>query len=47
MLLQEFWDFMRERKKYWMMPIIISLMALGFLILFSQTAVLPFVYTLF
>ncbi|HEY1080565.1 MAG TPA: DUF5989 family protein [Bdellovibrio sp.] len=47
MLLQEFWDFMRERKKYWMMPIIISLLALGFLILFSQTAVLPFVYTLF
>jgi len=47
MLLREFWDFMRERKKYWMMPIIVSLLALGFLILFSQTAVLPFVYTLF
>lgn len=47
MLMQEFWGFMRERKKYWMLPIIVSLMGLGFLILFSQTAVLPFVYTLF
>jgi hypothetical protein len=47
MLMGEFWEFMRERKKFWLLPIVISLLALGFLILFSQTAVLPFVYTLF
>jgi hypothetical protein len=47
MLLQELWQFMRARKKYWILPMAITLLALGFLILFSQTAVLPFVYTLF
>ncbi len=47
MLMKEIWAFMRERKKFWLMPIIFSLMLLGFLIMFSQTAVLPFVYTLF
>lgn len=47
MFLQELWQFMRVRKKYWMLPILITILGLGFLIIFSQTAVLPFVYTLF
>lgn len=47
MLFQELWHFMRERKKFWLLPIVASLLLLGFLIIFSQTAVLPFVYTLF
>jgi len=47
MLIRELWQFMKIRKKYWIMPIIIMLLGLGFLIVFSQAAVLPFVYTLF
>jgi len=47
MLIQEIWKFMRVRKKYWMFPILLTLLLLGFLVLFSQAAVLPFVYTIF
>ncbi|HEX7675449.1 MAG TPA: DUF5989 family protein [Bdellovibrio sp.] len=47
MLLQELWQFMRTRKKYWMLPIVVMMILLSLLIIFSQTAVLPFVYTLF
>jgi hypothetical protein len=47
MLLRELWQFMRVRKKYWLLPMALTLILLSFLILFSQTAVLPFVYTLF
>lgn len=47
MLLGELWSFMRVRKKYWLLPVAATLVLLGFLIIFSQTAVLPFIYTLF
>lgn len=47
MIINELWQFMRVRKKYWMMPIVIMLLLLSFLIIFSQTAVLPFIYTMF
>jgi hypothetical protein len=47
LLLKELFQFMREQKKYWLLPIVLTVVALGFLIVFSQTAVLPFVYTLF
>ncbi len=44
----ELWDFMRERKKFWLAPIIIMLLLLGGLIILSEgSAVAPFVYTLF
>ena len=44
----EFWSFMRERKKYWLMPILIVLMLFGGLIVLTQgSAVAPFIYTLF
>ena len=45
---KDLWDFMRERKKFWLAPIIIVLVLLGGLILLAEgTVVAPFVYTLF
>ncbi len=47
-LLKDFAGFMKERKKYWLAPIIIVLVLLGILIVFAQgSAVAPFIYTLF
>ena len=47
-LLKDLWAFMRERKKFWLAPIILVLMLLGALIVLSQgSAVAPFIYTLF
>ncbi len=44
----ELWDFMKERKKFWLLPIIVTLMLLGSLIVLTQgSAVAPFIYTLF
>jgi hypothetical protein len=44
----ELWSFMRERKAYWLVPIIVMLIALsGLVFLTSGTAVAPFIYTLF
>jgi len=46
--LKEFLDFLRVRKKYWLLPILIVLVLFGFLIVLSQgTAVAPFIYTIF
>jgi hypothetical protein len=46
--LLELWGFMKERKKFWLLPIIICLVLLGSLVVFtSGTAVAPFIYTLF
>jgi hypothetical protein len=45
---KEFWDFLKVRKKYWLLPIIIVLVLFGSLIVLSQgTAVAPFIYTIF
>ena len=47
-LIKDLWDFMRERKKFWLAPIIIVLLLLGALIVFAQgSAVAPFIYTIF
>ena len=44
----ELWAFMRERKKFWLLPIITILMLLGALLVLTQgSAVAPFIYTLF
>ncbi len=44
----ELWAFMKERKKFWLLPIILTLLLLGSLIVLTQgSAVAPFVYTLF
>ncbi|MBA57769.1 MAG: hypothetical protein CMQ40_01210 [Gammaproteobacteria bacterium] len=44
----ELWDFMRARKKYWLLPIIIMMVVFGGLVVLSQgSAVAPFIYTIF
>lgn len=44
----ELWEFMRERKKFWLAPIVIMLLLLGALIVLTEgSAVAPFIYTLF
>jgi hypothetical protein len=46
--LAEFWAFMRVRKKYWLMPILLLLLVFGGLIILAQgSALAPFIYTLF
>jgi uncharacterized protein DUF5989 len=46
--LGELWSFLRERKKFWLLPIVLCLVLLGGLIvLTSSSAVAPFIYTLF
>lgn len=45
---KELWEFLRERKKFWLLPIIIFLVLLGSLIVLTEgSAVAPFIYTLF
>jgi hypothetical protein len=47
-LLNDLWGFMRERKKFWLAPIILVMLLLGVLIVVAQgSAVAPFIYTLF
>ena len=44
----EFWRFLRVRKKYWLLPAIVTLLLLGGLLVLGQTsAVAPMIYTLF
>ena len=44
----ELWAFMKERKKFWLLPIVLVLMVFSMLIVFTQgSALAPFVYTLF
>ncbi len=46
--IKDLWGFMRERKKFWMAPIIVILVLLGVLIVLAEgSAVAPFIYTLF
>jgi len=47
-LISELWQFMRVRKKWWLGPIVVTLVLLSALIVFAQgSAVAPFIYTLF
>ncbi|WP_198648748.1 DUF5989 family protein [Cyanothece sp. BG0011] len=47
-LIKDLWGFLNERKKYWLAPLIITLVLLGALIIFTQgSAIAPFIYTLF
>jgi hypothetical protein len=44
----ELWAFMKERKKFWLLPIVVVLLLFGTLIVMTQgSAVAPFIYTLF
>jgi hypothetical protein len=47
-LLTELWAFMRERKKWWLLPIIVVMLLVGSLLVFAQgSALAPFIYTIF
>ena len=46
--LKEFWEFLKVRKKYWLLPMLLVLVLFGGLIVLSQgSAVAPFIYTIF
>ena len=47
-LMTELWDFMRSRKKFWLLPLLLMMGLFGFLIVLTQgSAVAPFIYTIF
>jgi hypothetical protein len=47
-LIKDLWGFMRDRKKFWLAPIILVMLLLGSLLVLTQgSAVAPFIYTLF
>ena len=47
-LAKDIWDFLRVRKKYWLAPLIITIVLMGALIIFTQGSVIaPFIYTIF
>lgn len=46
-LLREFWDFLRQSKKWWLLPILVVLSLFGLLAFLSGSAAAPFIYTLF
>jgi uncharacterized protein DUF5989 len=44
----ELWQFIRENKKYWLAPIVITLVLVGFLLVLAKSsAIAPFIYALF
>jgi hypothetical protein len=44
----ELWHFMKVRKKFWLLPLLVTMLALGALMVMAQgSAVAPFIYTLF
>ena len=44
----EFWAFLKERKKWWLLPVIVMLALVGTLLIFAQgSALAPFIYTIF
>ena len=46
--LGDLWGFLKERKKFWLLPVILTLLVIGgLIILTSGTAIAPFVYTIF
>ena len=46
-LVAEFWDFLKHNKKWWLLPIILVVLALGALVFLSGSGAAPFIYTLF
>ena len=47
-LIGDIWDFLKVRKKYWLAPLIITMLLLGTLIVFTQGSVVaPFIYSIF
>jgi len=47
-LLKDVWDFLKVRKKYWLAPLIITIVLMGVLLVFTQGSVVaPFIYSIF
>ena len=46
-LITEVWGFVKQNKKFWLLPLLIVLLLLAALLIFSSTAAAPFIYTLF
>ena len=47
-LIKDIWEFLKVRKKYWLAPLIITIVIMGSLIVFTQGSVLaPFIYSIF
>ena len=47
-LINDIWDFLKVRKKYWLAPLIITIVLMGSLIVFTQGSVIaPFIYSIF
>ena len=47
-LVRELWTFMRVRKKFWLLPIIVMMLLVGGLVVLTQgSAIAPFIYTIF
>ena len=47
-LLKDVWDFLKVRKKYWLAPLIITIVLMGALLVFTQGSVVaPFIYSIF
>ncbi|MCC7181516.1 MAG: hypothetical protein IT177_24270 [Acidobacteria bacterium] len=47
-LMGELWGFMKERKKWWLLPVILVMVIVGGLLVFAQgSALAPFIYTIF
>ncbi len=46
-LVVEFWGFLKENKKWWLLPILMVFAVIGILLVLSGTAAAPFIYTLF
>ena len=47
-LIKDVWDYLKVRKKYWLAPLILTILFLGVLIVFTQGSVIaPFIYTIF
>jgi hypothetical protein len=47
-LIVEFWEFLKLRKRYWLLPIVVVLLLLSTIIIFTEgSAIAPFIYALF
>jgi len=47
-IISEFWAFLRVRKKWWLLPIVVVMVLVGALLIFAQgSALAPFIYTIF
>lgn len=47
-ILKELWSFLKERKKFWLFPVVVVMLFLGALIVLAKgSAIAPFIYTIF